>query len=360
MTGTLKETYARDQRVWDSCAKTYEDRIVCGHPDVTAYECFEEDFLDRVVLYLARELGKRMHIYDVGCGSGRLHLRYAMKSTDTALLNSRDAETVHGLRRLNPSYAFEPALAVHIDSVGGIDFSASMLDLARAKLYESGLGCFVGDKLRLKQGSAFDLQPMPTEPLPVVVSVCNSVGVMQGPEGAMELYKSVRRAVETAGGIGIISGYRQEAVGTFALGNYESTMDVCGQPRWLSPDTYASARYRQVPRRYKRAYDPDPRVVVDVFDPEGNLVQAGHVLIRDETRVRQTVETGHIRTHTDYESHWYPFSLVDEWINEHWPAGCSYHLAGVDIDVLRGEPAQLSILDPRGLLKPLLARWKLA
>lgn len=360
LTATLQDSYTRDQRVWDTCASVYEDRIVGGHPDVTAYESFEEDLLDRVLLYLARERKKQLYLYDVGCGSGRLHLRYAMKTTSAVQLPPSDARVLTKARQVHPSYAFDPLLAERIVSVGGVDFSAQMLELAKAKLRANGLGSRLDHGLYFDRGSAFELQPMDREPFPVAISVCNSVGVMQGPEGAIELFKAMRRAVENAGGIAIISGYRREAVATFALGNYESTMDVSGQPRWLTPDEYATSSYMQVPRAYKRAHSTDSCVVVDVRAADGTLVKEGHVLTRDKDAVRRTVETGHIRTYTDYTSHWYAFDAFETWINAHWPASQSYHIAGRDLDVLRGEPIQLAILDMNGELKGLLQRWKYA
>lgn len=355
----LTESYMRDQQVWDACATTYETRIVQGHPDVLAYEAFEEDLLDRILLYLVREQGTKIHLYDVGCGSGRLHLRYGMKTADMANLPPQDAEKVRCLRLFRSDYAFDHCLAERLHSIGGLDFSVKMLETAEEKLRNSGLADLIGIRLLLEQGSAFELQPMNAEPLPIAVSVCNSVGVMQGPDGAAELFKSMRRAVEDGGGIAIISGYRREAVENFALGNYESTMDVCGQPRWVAPDTYAKAQYQQVPHYYKRAHDSDQSVIVDVFDREGKLVKAGHVLQRDPDAVRHTIITGHIRTHTDYESRWYSFEQFDNWIAEHWSGCTAYHLAGAQIDALRGEPAQFAILDIQGLIGRLLERWGL-
>ena len=356
MSDTLQETYARDRKVWDACASVYEDRIVGGHPNVTAYEAFEEDLLDRILLHLAREHGGTLALHDIGCGSGRLHLRYALKTVDTTLLPDVEAQRVRFIRGANPAYAFDTVLAGSLRCVSGIDFSEEMLQIARDKVRAAGLERVLGDKLLFEQASAFDLEPLADEPLPVVVSVCNSVGVMQGPGGAIELFKSIRRAVERAGGIGIISGYRREAVEDFALGNYESTLDVCGQPRWLVPDTYASSRYRQVPRSYKHARDRDPSVIVDVYDRDGRPVKSGHVLTRDVRRVNYTIETGHIRTHSDYESHWYPFELFDEWIATRWSGTNAYHLPGVELDALRAEPAQIAILDPNALLRGLFER----
>lgn len=353
----LRRTYARDRRVWDDCAGVYEDRIVGGHPDVFAYEQFEEDLLDRVLLHLARECGKHITLYDVGCGSGRLHLRYGLKTVHPEELQPDDAARIRATRCGNPACAYDDLLAERLHSVGGIDFSAPMLEIAKRKLREGGLGGLLGERLRFDQGSAFELCPMEREPFPVVVSVCNSVGVMQGPEGAVELFKSVRRAVDDAGGVAVISGYRKEAVESFALGNYESTMDVCGQPRWLIPDTYAALGHKQVPRSYKRAYDSYPGVTVDVYDADDKLVKAGHILTRDDSAVREAVDSGHIRTYTDYESRWYSFDQFDEWVRTYWPEDGSYHIAGADLDSLRGEPSQLAILDPSGLLGELLARW---
>jgi SAM-dependent methyltransferase len=328
-----------------------------GHPEVTAYEAFEEDIIDRILLYLISERRKNVSLYDVGCGSGRLHLRYAMKTTHTSDVDGADARALGMARCSNPAYAYDPLLAERLVSIGGVDFSLQMLELAKEKLCVSGLSRLIDENIWLHHGSAFDLQPMKSEPFPVAASLCNSIGVMQGPQGAMELFRAMRRAVEEAGGVAIISAYCREAVESFALSGYESTMDVSGQPRWLVPDTYASPRYTQVPRMYKRAYDSGSQIVVDVYDGDCNLVKGGHVLTRNELSVAHAVETGHIRTHTDYESHWYSFELFDEWIAEHWPVERSYHIAGRDLDTLRAEPVQLAILDVGGQLAGLLERW---
>ena len=185
----------------------------------------------------------------------------------------------------------------------------------------------------------------------------HSIGVMQGPEGAEQLFASIERAVGSTGGIGIISAYRKEAVGSYALGNYESTMDVCGQPKWLIPDTYAAAQYRKVPKGYKRAYDPSELIEVDVFDQEGRLVAGAQRLERSADLVRRTMETGHIQTHSDYESRWYSFAQFERWIAACWGAHRAWHLLGAELDVMRGEPAQIAILDPRERLVGLVQRW---
>ena len=194
--------------------------------------------------------------------------------------------------------------------------------------------------------------------MPVVVSVCNSIGVTQGPAGAVELFKSMRRAVEDSEGLAIISCYRAEAIESFALGNYESTMNVCGQPRWLKPEKYASSAFTKVPRVYKRAHDPNPKITVDVFDKSGDLVQEGYVLQRDPAETQKTIDEGHLLTHSDYESHWYSFEQFDRWIEAYWPTDKTHHIAGKSLDALRAEPAQFAILDMGGWLDGLLDRWQ--
>jgi hypothetical protein len=287
-----------------------------------------------------------------------LHLRYGLKICQDAVLPDEDRKLVARTRRLNPSFQYDSTLASGLEAVGGVDFSAEMIRLAKEKLIAAGLMYLAHGPLYFKEGSAFDLEPMPPVPLPLVVSVCNSVGVTQGLLGATELFRSMRRAVESGGGIAIISGYRAEAVDSFALGNYESTMNVCGQPRWLDPDTYATPDYVQVPRLYKRAHDTDPTITVDVFDKDGNMIEKGHMLQRNPLAVKKTLDEGHILTHTEYESHWYSFEQFEQWIATLWPEGKAYHIAGQSLDALRAEPVQLAILDMNDELARLFARWR--
>ena len=357
MNTALTEIYERDRKVWDGCARTYERQIVSGHPDVTAYEEFEEDLLDRMLHYLLGEQSRTLRLLDVGCGSARLHRRFGLQMVDDRQIPLDQAARIRASRARQNGCAYESLIADRLRSIEGIDFSAEMIALAGEKLTEAGLGRLLGSRLKLIRGSAFDLTPMDPAPLPLLVSVCNSIGVMQGTDGAMALFRSMRRAVETAGGIALISAYRKEAVSSFALGNYETTMDVCGQPRWLEPDTYAGAGYLQIPWGYKRAHDADPKVTVDVVGRDGKLVLKGHDLWRNSREVARTIESGHIRTYTDYESRWYSFDQFESWIGELW-AGCNtYHLAGKRLDAMRAEPVQLAILDPRGLLEGLMERW---
>ena len=221
----------------------------------------------------------------------------------------------------------------------------ALIRLARRKLAAAGLDASADGRLALWQASAFDLEPLECAETPVAVSVCNSVGVMQGPEGAGRLFAAMGRAVAQAGGIAIISGYRRDAVASHALGNYESTMHVSGQPVWLAPDTYAGPGYRQIPVAYKRAWDPDDAVRTRVFHRDGGLACAEHRLTRIPERVRETIATGHIRTHDGYESRWYSVEQFRQWMAECWPDKKCRHVLAGRLDALRAHPVQLAVLD---------------
>lgn len=362
MSCNFNEKYSTDKKVWDSCAENYEHSIVEGHPDVTAYENFEEDFLDRLLLYLTRDCQKTLTLFDIGCGSGRLHQRYGLKISvvdDDEALSPKSTRIQHA-RRSNPAFLFDTHLHQGLLSIGGIDFSQAMIRLAQEKMSDSGLEDLMKNrKLGFEVGSAFDLSPLNVpQALPICVALCNTIGVMQGPAGAARLFDAMKRMVAENNGIAIISAYRQEAVETFALGNYESTMDVCGQPRWLKPNTFASLdKYIQRPIHYKRSRDPDQTVTVNVYTHEGQLVQKEYQLVRDVDSVKQVLKTGHIQTYTDYESHWYSFEQFEQWIAEHWSSGETHHLLGTRLDKLRAEPAQLAILDYSGLFKGFVERY---
>jgi uncharacterized membrane protein len=123
----------------------------------------------------------------------------------------------------------------------------------------------------------------------------------------------------------------------------------------MLPDTYTSEGYRQVSRAYKRAYSEDRALTVDVFDMEGNMVRKGHRLTRDTEAVRYTIETGKIRTFTDYKSNWYSFDQFEDWIQKFW-SGRRYHIRTKELDAIRAEPAQMVILDSGDHLKDLFTR----
>lgn len=350
MDNKLEETYYRDRDVWDECAEVYEEQIVGGHPDIAAFEAFEEDFLEEVLRCLADEQERPIKLMDIGCGSGRLHSYFGAKTTQASSLPKSSQ-----IKECRPSLAFDDLLAERLCEVWGIDFSQSMIDLAQRKHSDAGFDDYTPVEFTFEQGSAFELEPEDADVLPVAVCLVNSIGVMQGHVGAAELFRSMRRAVEDAGGIAIISAYQQEYVASYALGQYESTLDVSGQPRWMLPDTYASVEYIQVSRAYKRAYSEDPGLTVDVFDMEGSIVKKGHRLARDPEAVRYTIETGEICTFTDYKSNWYSFNQFEDWIQKFW-SGRKYHIRTKELDAIRAEPAQMAIFDSGDHLKDLFIR----
>lgn len=336
----VKRKYKSDQGVWDKCAETYERQIVSGHPDIVQYELFEESYLDRILVHLATHQERPIKLLDIGCGSGRLHLRYG-----NIINNGKERAVPEEETEVDETFLQENAdlLRDKIKSIWGIDFSYRMLEIAEDKLAERQLD--KSDKLSFEQGSAFDLEPEPDQVLPVAVCLVNSIGVMQGQEGAIKLFKSMRRAVEYAGGIAIISCYQKKYIESYALNQYESTLDVSGQPKWLVPKTYAGSHYIQVPKQYKQAHDQSPAVLVDVMDKKGNVVEEGYVLVRDFLLVRDTIQTGGIQTYSGYNSNWYSYEQIEEWMQILWE-GNGYHLHTRTLDPERAEPGQLVIYDP--------------
>ncbi|MBD3291248.1 hypothetical protein GF337_20775, partial [candidate division KSB1 bacterium] len=189
----LKKKYEIDKQVWDDCAETYERQIVGGHPDIMAFEDFEEDFLDRLLRYLAESQDRPIKLMDIGCGSGRLHVRYGAKSEDISGLPV--SHPLLMLKNNNPKLAYDFHIMRGLKEVWGIDFSQNMINLAIEKLKRLKLDQTNHVQLTFDQGSAFELAEESEEVLPVAVCLVNSIGVMQGAEGAIELFKSMRKAV---------------------------------------------------------------------------------------------------------------------------------------------------------------------
>jgi SAM-dependent methyltransferase len=351
----LQEQYERDRGIWNRCANTYEKQIVGGHPDIVAFENFEENLLDSILRHLAMTQERPLKLLDIGCGSGRLHLRYGVKS-----LNLQDHSDVHTLVQLKKSdcdLLYDPLMERKLEEVYGIDFSNKMIRLAEQNLKQTELWGIGKPRLVLEEGSAFDLEPEPDRLFPIAVCLVNSIGVMQGEEGAMKLFDSMRRVVEAAGGVAIISCYRKEYLKSYGLNQYESTMDVSGQPRWLVPTRYATSDFLPIPHGYKRAFDHRPAIAVDIHDRQGRLVEPSVVLERDPAKTAEVLETGHIQTHWNYESHWYAFDRIEEWIRTLWGGDKTYHFESKVFDSLRARPAQLAVFDPGDALKEWRERW---
>ncbi len=350
----LKLKYEKGRNVWDSCSEIYEKQIVKGHPDITAFERFEEDFLDFLLRHLITNQERKIKLMDIGCGSGRLHMRYGFKTVDTDELSSDypHEQVVEN----NPDLLYDPILANGLSEVWGIDFSAKMLEIAQKKIDEPGFPeTATAIDLSFEQGSAFELEAPQEDVLPFAISLVNSIGVMQGPIGAQSLFKSMRDAVVEKRGIAIISCYRKEYFQYYGIGQYESTLDVSGQPKWMAPDKFANNGHKLVPKEYKLAYSNEPTIVVDVVNDENKIVEKNFVLERNPEVLNKTINTGHIETYNGYESNWYSFEQIDEWINKHWTGyGSTYHIKTCDMDNMRAEPAQWAILDCGDYLGELL------
>ena len=121
----FEELYERDRGVWNRCAVTYEKRIVGGHPDITAFEAFEEDFLDRVLRHVAGADPRRIKLLDLGCGSGRLHVRYGAKTVNVEMQPGLQA--LARMKEGRGQLLYDPLLAQKLQTVWGIDFSSSMI-----------------------------------------------------------------------------------------------------------------------------------------------------------------------------------------------------------------------------------------
>jgi len=315
------EKYQRNKKIWDTINVSYEEHIVSGHPDIVAYEKFEEKFLDNILLYLTKNSARPLKLIDIGCGSGRLHIRYGKKVKIPSL-----------------------------EIVKGIDFSEKMLELLQLKLELEGIEDLFYPSLEIEQGSAFDLQPESDTYFPIAVNLINTIGIMQGEEGAQKLFKSMRSCVEKAGGIAIISCYQKEYIKTYALPQYESTLDVSGQPIWLKPTSYKSEKYTLRPKYFKRANNEDLYIEVEVFE-NNELIKPKYLLYRDKALTVQTIKSGKIKTHTDYESNWFSFSKIENWIQKYWKGLPSYHIPTREIDDKNAEASQLAILDVNNILK---------
>lgn len=105
---TLQEKYEADKQTWDDCADTYERQIVGGHPDILAFEEFEEDLLDRILRHLIRKQNRCIKLMDIGCGSGRLHLRYG--AITSSLHELTQTHPLRSLKKAYPKLVYDPVM----------------------------------------------------------------------------------------------------------------------------------------------------------------------------------------------------------------------------------------------------------
>ena len=304
---------------------------------------------------MASTQNRPIKLLDIGCGSGRLHLRYGAKTID--MRHHREKDALVRLKKSDHALMHDPLLESRLDEVYGIDFSHEMIQMAKRHLEETGLFEATRTRLVFDEGSAFELKPEPSTVKPIAICLVNSIGVMQGERGAKALFQAMRRSVEEAGGVAIISCYRKEYLSSYGLNQYESTMDVSGQPSWLVPDQYAGRDYIPLPHGYKRAFDVHPGITVSIFTRGGELVAENYLLERDPKKTKETLDSGHIRTHWEYESNWYAFEKIDSWINKLWEPNKSYHFKSKVFDSMRGRPAQLALYDPSDSLREWVDQW---
>lgn len=344
----LNARYQQDQSVWDRCSGIYEQRIVGGHPDIHAYEAFEETLLDHLLLHLARTLDKRISVVDLGCGSGRLLLRLMAQTTPPDTLTRDKEKRLRMMRSIHPDWAWNPQLQSKLRTLTGVDFSRAMLTLAKKKMSAAGLSRDgATTQIQLIRGSAFDPVQLTSGAFPVVVCLINSIGVMQGIEGAKKLFQSIRQTVDQGGGIGLISCFCRENIGSHGLGQYESTMDVSGPPIWLKSDWHDLAKLLFVPRAYRRFDDTKKTIDVAVYETDGRLIDECHTLRRIPKQMEEMLRTGKILTHQGYESRWYSKKEIASLISNHWGKS-GWQTFGSRIDPLRARACQLAWYDPNG------------
>jgi hypothetical protein len=81
------------------------------------------------------------------------------------------------------------------------------------------------------------------------------------------------------------------------------------------------------------------------------------MLYRDKDIAQEVIKSGHIRTHTNYESNWYSFNQIADWINKYWDGLTTYHIPTNQIDSKHAEAGQLAILDAGNYLKDFVEKY---
>ncbi|MBI2263816.1 MAG: class I SAM-dependent methyltransferase [Armatimonadetes bacterium] len=344
-----RERATRNVQIWDSCAKEYEESIVCGHPEIVRYEAFENDLVDSILFHVIKLRMRKITLIDLGCGSGRFHVRYGAKTTHPDNVPTADRQALCRLQSGRPDLQYDSLLDRHLQAVFGVDFSEAMLRLAAEKLCcESGLGTVLENRLFLDRGLAQEFIPAFPVDYPVVICMINTIGIFQGVEGAIALLRHIRDLVEPHGGIGIISALRQERINPYALCNYESTMNVSGQPKWLEAENgkiYGKG-YDIRPERHKLSLFNESYVDACVYDAQGRVVEERLRFHRIPEKVRYVQETGHIHTYSDYYSKWYSREELCEMCDLEW-GGAHQWVPAERVDRLRGQMGQIVLLgDP--------------
>ncbi|MGD8780012.1 MAG: class I SAM-dependent methyltransferase [Ignavibacteria bacterium] len=323
----ITQKVEESKKKWDKYAVNYDKHIVNGHPDIVNFIKFEEEFINNILLFLSARQSRPLKLFDVCSGSGRIHNYYYN------LYKNSNEETVF------PS---------KLKWIHGIDISKNLLDIAKNKLeFDTGTDSKEIDKLKFsfEQKSAFDLSFENNDFITVATNLLNTIGVLQPPEGSQKLFKSIRDLTEKNGGIGIISCFEKKYVETHALNQYESTMQVSGQPIWTFPNEYTSSGYTFVPKEYKTKGNVSHDTVVDVIDKNGDIIRENFTIKRNFSKTHSTILSGNVKTFTGYESMWYSYEVIDQWIKKYWDGLPAYHFETQTIDKTKAEAGQIAILD---------------
>lgn len=288
MRENLKREENRDILYCDNVASEKEESTVNDHPDIIAYGNFEEQLLDKIMLEITERENKPINL---------------------------------------------------------VDISKRTLEIAESKL--SGMNEEIVKRLNMsfELGSASNLEEGNNLSIPILVSLNNSIGTLQGPEEAQQLFISMRNAIEEVNGIGIISCYSKNYFEDYALNIYESVMQVTGQPVWLEPSNFTSSEFKLICKKYKTFGDLSTDTYCDIYDQDGLLVEENYKLTRAQTKVRAIKISGNIKTYRGYSSMWYSPLIIKQWINSHWNDCKTYYIETKDLDEKLAPFGQLAIID---------------
>jgi SAM-dependent methyltransferase len=346
----------QSKKLWDEQTDLYEeDTIDCnGQPDIIRYQNFEYDLMDKVLSLVLknRDVNRKITLIDFGCGSGKLHIRYGCKMIDSDdISDPDDRKKLNRLRRSMFGLQYDEHFKNGMDRIIGIDFSENMIDLAKIKTHSAGLTQDLDSKLIFKQGYVHEFDMDVGDTIPIVACMINTIGIMQGVEGARKAIWAMERIIGKDG-LGVISMYRKDKVEKYALCRYESVMESDGQPIWLIPIVHAEKDVIIKPKAYKTALHDTDTLPAMIFCSGGNAPIQTMIFRRDPNIVKETVETGVIRTHTGYYSKWYSREEMEDILSDIF--GTSYKIVDAEkFDYLRGEVGQIAFVGNLNLIDEL-------
>ena len=312
-----------DTDFWNSKADAYDKDIVKGHPDIVAFENFEMLLVDDILKEIAKKNDAPIKLIDLCTGTGRIFEHYLSM----------------------PENKYPEALT----SIHGIDISQRALEISGKKINELKSNRDI--KTSLEQRSVLDLEIEPDSSIPVFVNLNNAIGNLQGPDGAEQLFKRINELVKKTNGIAIISCFLREYIEQYALNQYESTMQVYGQPNWLESNSYTSRENTITSKETKVKGDSSTKITCDILGKDNEILEEDLTLQRSPSKTRAVVLTGNIKTHLGYSTMWYSDSIIEQWIKKYWSEFTTYHIFTRDLDQERAEFGQLAIIDGNNYLE---------